>query len=153
MEKQMWNTTGTWTEEIYSSPTIIAFIEIKASQLTVSHLAFIFSFSNLANSLLSWMIISSFQINNNASPIRTIPATTPATMGMMSGPLGHSRVQNKRNMTLQNGKGNDYSDAFKMFSLYWSHYFKYLRNANTTFMSNYSSLERYIFGTFHVFSF
>lgn len=58
--------------------------------LTVSHLAFIFSFSNLANSLLSWMIISSFQMSKRAKPIRTMPATTPATMGMMSGPVGQS---------------------------------------------------------------
>lgn len=54
--------------------------------LTVSHLAFIFSFSNLANSLRSWMIMRSFQMSSKARPIRTIPATTPATMGTMSGP-------------------------------------------------------------------
>lgn len=60
------------------------------------------------------MIISSFQINNNASPIRTIPATTPATMGMMSGPLGHSREQSEGSMILQNSKGNAYPDAFKI---------------------------------------
>lgn len=36
------------------------------------------------------MIIKSFQISSNARPIRTIPATTPATIGIMSGPVGHS---------------------------------------------------------------
>lgn len=54
--------------------------------LTVSHLAFIFSFSNLANSRRSWIIMRSFQMSSKARPIRTIPATTPATMGTMSGP-------------------------------------------------------------------
>lgn len=61
--------------------------------LTVSHLAFIFSFSNLANSLRSWIIISSFQMSSRAKPIRTMPATTPATMGMMSGPAGQSETR------------------------------------------------------------
>lgn len=53
-------------------------------QLTVSHLAFIFSFSNLANSLLSWIIIKSFQISSNARPIRTIPATTPSLLSLLA---------------------------------------------------------------------
>lgn len=54
--------------------------------LTVSHLAFIFSFSNLANSRRSWIIMRSFQMRSRARPIMTIPPTTPATMGTMSGP-------------------------------------------------------------------
>ncbi len=29
-------------------------------------------------------------MSRSAKPIRTIPATTPATIGMMSGPEGHS---------------------------------------------------------------
>lgn len=61
--------------------------------LTISHLALIFSFSNLANSRRSWMIMSNFQINRRASPISTIPATTPATMGIISGPAGQSGKQ------------------------------------------------------------
>lgn len=36
------------------------------------------------------MIMSSFQMSSKARPISTMPATTPATMGMMSGPAGHS---------------------------------------------------------------
>lgn len=64
--------------------------------LTVSHLAFIFSFSNLANSLLSWMIVSSFQMSSRAKPIKTMPATTPHTMGMISGPAGQSETQHWR---------------------------------------------------------
>lgn len=62
-------------------------------RLTVSHLAFIFSFSNLANSRRSWIIMSSFQMRSKARPISTMPATTPATMGMMSGPAGHSKTE------------------------------------------------------------
>lgn len=81
------------------------------------------------------MIISSFQINNNASPIRTIPATTPATMGMMSGPLGHSREQNKGNMILQNGEGNVYEDAFKI--IFGTEASIYSTKDNTTFTLNY----------------
>ncbi|TNN72425.1 hypothetical protein EYF80_017351 [Liparis tanakae] len=65
---------------------------LRLQTLTVSHLAFIFSFSNLANSRLSWMIISSFQMSSRAKPMRTMPATTPATMGMMSGPAGQSEI-------------------------------------------------------------
>lgn len=63
------------------------------NRLTVSHLAFIFSFSNLANSRRSWMIISSFQMSRRARPMSTMPATTPATMGMISGPAGHSETE------------------------------------------------------------
>lgn len=33
---------------------------------------------------------------------------------MMSGPLGHSREQNKEKMILQNGEGKVYEDAFKI---------------------------------------
>lgn len=75
------------------SKALILLVSEHGAALTVSHFAFIFSFSNLANSRLSWMIISSFQIRSSAKPMRTMPATTPATIGIISGPAGQSKTR------------------------------------------------------------
>lgn len=42
------------------------------------------------------MIMSSFQMSSSARPMSTMPATTPATMGMMSGPDGQSNGKGKQ---------------------------------------------------------
>ena len=64
--------------------------ELRGAVLTVSHLALRRSFSNFANSRRSCRIISSFQISSSASPMNTIPATTPAMMARIFGSSGHS---------------------------------------------------------------
>lgn len=58
--------------------------------LTVSHLARARSSSNLANSRLSWMVTSSFQISNAARPRNKIAPATDSSTTRMSGPLGQS---------------------------------------------------------------
>ena len=58
------------------------FIEI---ELTVSHLAIIRSFSNLANSLRSWMVVKTFHIRMRASPMATMAPITPRTMPAING--------------------------------------------------------------------
>lgn len=59
-------------------------------RLTVSHLARARSSSNLANSLLSWMVTSSFQISSAARPRNKIAPATDSSTTRMSGPLGQS---------------------------------------------------------------
>lgn len=64
--------------------------------LTVSHLALALSSSNLANSLRSWMVTSSFQIRRPTRPrSRMAPATASSTT-KISGPSGHSERQGTR---------------------------------------------------------
>ena len=58
----------------------------------VSHLANIRSFSNLANSLRSWILVNTFHIRMSARPMATMAPMTPRTMPMMSTTTGHSLV-------------------------------------------------------------
>lgn len=58
--------------------------------LTVSHLAFMRSFSKRANSRRSWMVVSSFHSSRMANPTRTMAAMTPSTMPSIKTLGGHS---------------------------------------------------------------
>lgn len=49
------------------------------------------SFSNLASSLLSLMVVNSFQIRRSMIPKNTIPAITPRTMARTLTSGGHSK--------------------------------------------------------------
>lgn len=60
------------------------------NSLTVSHLARARSSSNLANSRLSWMVTSSFQIRRAARPRNKMAPATDRRTTKMSGPLGQS---------------------------------------------------------------
>jgi len=61
------------------------------TKLTVSHLAIILSFSNLANSRLSWMVVRSFHRRSIAIPISTMAAMTPRIIPSKNTFGGHSR--------------------------------------------------------------
>lgn len=59
------------------------------------------SFSNLANSLLSLMVVNSFQIRRRMIPKNTMPAITPRTMARTLTSGGHSEdcAKNMQNQT------------------------------------------------------
>ena len=64
--------------------------------LTVSHLARARSSSNLANSLLSWIVTRSFQMSRAARPRNKMAPATDSSTTKMSGPLGQSGKREKK---------------------------------------------------------
>ena len=59
-------------------------------KLTVSNFAFCVSFSNLANSRLSWRVVNNRQIKRSIRPITTIPIIVPRTIARMLTDSGHT---------------------------------------------------------------